>query len=105
MTGTSRTAKASKNIVFDVFNKLLSIILVFVSRTVFIQKLGVDYLGLNGLFSDILGMLSLADLGFNTAMVFSLYKPLADSDKIKVSALLSFFRRVDHWIAAGVQLL
>lgn len=105
MTGTSRTAKASKNIVFDVLNKLLSIILVFVSRTVFIQKLGVDYLGLNGLFSDILGMLSLADLGFNTAMVFSLYKPLADSDKIKVSALITFYRRVYHWIAAGVLLL
>ena len=57
--------------------RLISILTAFVVRTVFIKCLGNEYLSVNGLYSSILSMLSLAELGFSTAMVYSMYKPLA----------------------------
>ena len=56
---------------------LLNIVLSFISRMVFIRYLAAAYLGVNGLFSDILGMLNLAELGIGSAMIFSMYKPAA----------------------------
>ena len=64
------------NTVTGILGKLLSLILGFVSRTLFIYIMGQEYLGLNGLFTNILSMLSLAELGFGSAVVFSLYKPI-----------------------------
>jgi O-antigen/teichoic acid export membrane protein len=61
----------------------------------------VDYLGIQGLFSDILSMLSLADLGFGTAMTYSMYKPLAEEDYEKLAGLTTFYKKV-YRIVAGV---
>lgn len=83
-------------------NQVITLILTFVSRTFFIQAFGVEFLGLNGIFTDVLGMLSVADLGFNTAMVFSLYKPLAEGDKKKIAQYITFYRKVYYIIAASV---
>ena len=80
----SRTKKSVKNIIFNLSNQVIGIILNFVSRTIFIHTLGVEYLGLNGIFSDVLSMLSMADLGFNTAMVYSFYKPIAENNQRKI---------------------
>ena len=76
----SRTTNSIKNIIFSLAFQLVTLILSFVNRTVFIWILGVNYLGISGLFSDILSMLSLADLGIGASLVFSLYKPIADKD-------------------------
>ena len=73
----SRTSNSIKNISANIMYQVLSFVLSFVSRTVFIQVLGVGYLGINGLFNDVLSMLNLAELGFGTAMTYSMYKPLA----------------------------
>ncbi len=100
-----RTNKALTNIAFNVGNQVLSLVLAFVSRTVFINVLGVTYLGISGLFADILNMLSLADLGFNTAMVYSLYQPLKDSDYNKIAALISFYRKIYICVAGTVLVL
>ena len=77
----------------------------FVVRTVFIRCLSADYLGINGLYTDILNVLSLADLGFSTAMVFSLYKPLAENDQYKLAQLLQLYKRVYRIIGTVVLMI
>ena len=95
----SRTNNSVRNILYRLISQLASIALKFVSRTVFIHILGVEYLGINGLFSEILQMLSLADLGFNTAMVFSMYKPLAEHDEYKLAQLVQLYKKIYRVIA------
>ena len=98
----SRTTKSVKNIGFEFFNQLLSFLLRFISRKVFISVLSVEYLGINGLFAEVLQMLSLADLGFGTAMIYSFYKPLAEGDERKVAALIGYYRKIYTYIAVAV---
>ena len=73
----SRTENAVKNLSWGWISKILGLVLSFVSRTIFIQFLGKTYLGVNGLYSEILSMLSFAELGFGTALNFAMYKPVA----------------------------
>lgn len=101
----SRTKNTTRNIIFGMFNQVITLILSFISRTIFIKILGAGYLGINGLFSDILMMLSMADLGFGTAMVYSFYKPLAENDHGKIAALISFYKKVYNFIALGVAVI
>ena len=89
----SRLENSTKNIIFSFANSLLSSILGLVSRTVFINTLGTDYLGLAGLLGNVLGFLSISELGISAAIGFSLYKPLAGKDYKTVSALMSIYRR------------
>ena len=98
----NRLVKSTRNMIFSFIYQTLSLILSFVSRTVFIHVLGNEYLGLNGIFSDILNLLSMADLGFGTAMAYSFYKPLADRDEYKLAALTTFYKRIYHIIAISV---
>lgn len=101
----SRTEKALKNVGFGILSQALTLILSFVSRTCFIRFFGVEYLGLNGLFTDVLGLLSMADLGFTIAMVYSFYEPLANHDEKKLAGLITFYRRVYTYIAIAVALI
>lgn len=94
MENYSRTKNTFLNLMMGLGGQVLSIIINFVCRTVFIKTLGVEYLGLNGLFADILSMLSLAELGFDTAISFRLYKPIANNEINKVQQYLKFFRRI-----------
>lgn len=94
----SRTANTTKNTSFGLIAQIITIIINFINRTIFIQFLGAEYLGLNGLFSNILSMLSLAELGLGAAISFSLYKPLSDKNERKTKALMSFYRQAYHII-------
>lgn len=69
-------------------------VLSFVIRTIFLRTLGEQCLGLDGLFTNILSFLSLAELGFSTSISFSLYEPLAKQDYKKVNRLMAYFRRI-----------
>ena len=89
----SRTKYSAINIATSFGGQLLTTVLNFVVRTVFIQTLGKSYLGINGLFSNILTMLSLTELGFDTAINFKLYKPLADGDEKRVRVLMKFYKQ------------
>lgn len=83
-------------------------VLSFVVRTIFLKTLGEQCLGLDGLYTNILSFLSLAELGFSTSISFSLYEPLAKKKKEKVSALMYYFKKVYKTIAftiLGVGLL
>ena len=73
----SRTENAVKNTTFGIISKVVSLVLGFVSRTVFIYILGNQYLDVNGLYTKILSMLSFDELGFGTALTFAMYKPVS----------------------------
>lgn len=75
-------------------SEILMYFLTFATRTVFIQTLGRDYLGIGGLFTNILTMLGLAELGVREAMNFRFYKPLKENDQDKLIALMAFYKKV-----------
>lgn len=97
-----RVKRSAQNMVTGFLYQAITLILSFVSRTVFIQVLGKEYLGLNGIFSDVLTLLSMADLGFNTAMAYSFYKPLADRDEGRLVSLVTFYKKIYNVIALAV---
>lgn len=90
----SRTKNAVRNIYSGMFNKIFTIFFPFLIRTVLIKKIGIEYAGLNSLFSSILQVLNLSELGFASAVVYSMYKPIAEDDKDTICALLNFYKRV-----------
>ena len=89
----SRTSSSLKNAAFTVGGAIITMLLQFVNRRLFVNYLTNDYLGLNGLFSNILSMLSLSELGVGAAIIFALYKPVAENDKEKVKSLMSMYKR------------
>ena len=91
-----------RNVLASVLNKCVGLLFPFLNRTLFLCLLGPEYLGLNGLFLSILGMLSLAELGFGTAVVCSMYKPVADDDRELVCAYLKFYRTVYRWVGTVI---
>jgi Membrane protein involved in the export of O-antigen and teichoic acid len=93
-----RSENSIKNVTVNIASQLFSILLSFLCRTVFIRTLGESYLGVSGLFSNILSLLSLAELGVGTAIVFSMYEPLARNDRKKIGALMGLYRRAYHII-------
>ena len=99
---SSRVNNSLRNAFYGVLSRIILIILNFINRTVFIMFLSDELLGVSGLFSDILMMLSLADLGLGVSMAYSFYKPLAEDDKDKISSLIGFYRKMYTYIAAVV---
>lgn len=91
MAQKSRTEYSLLNIITGLGGYVLNIIMGLVCRMVFTRTLSVEYLGVGGLFTNILGMLSLAELGIGSAIVYALYKPLAINDKEKVASLVRFY--------------
>ena len=90
----SRTANTTYNLLTGFASEFFMYILNFVSRTVFVHVLGSEYLGISGLFSNILTMLSLADLGIASAINYRLYKPIAQGDTERIKELVKYFKKV-----------
>lgn len=93
-----RIKSTLKNFGSGLAMNLVSSLLSFVSRTVFIATLSSSYLGVSGLLGSVLSMLSLAELGIGTAINFSLYKPLAENDDNKIGLLMNFYKRAYRYI-------
>lgn len=93
----SRTRNVIKNSIASVIFKIVYILSQFVLRTVFIYTLGNEYVGISGLFTDILSVLSLMEMGLDVSMVYALYKPLAEGNQARVTALLKFYKKVFNW--------
>lgn len=89
-----RKTNAIRNIRIGLLNKVITIICPFVLRTVLIYTLGTQYLGLSSLFTSVLQVLSLSELGIGSAMVFGLYQPIANDDIYKIRELTSLYRYV-----------
>jgi len=94
-----------RNMVANAVSSGIRLLFPFLNRTLFLWLLGPAYLGLNGLFSSILGVLMLAELGFGTAVVCSMYKPVADDDRELLCAYLKFYRTVYRWVGATIFLV
>lgn len=89
----TRTKNTIRNIYWGIINRIIVLVLPFFTRTVIIKFLGADYLGLGSLFTSILHVLSLAELGFSSAVVFSMYKSIANEDKDMICALLNLYKK------------
>ncbi len=95
----SRSVNSIRNITYGVVGQLISNLLNFVCRTIFVWAIGVEYLGISGLFSNIFALLSLAELGVGTAISYSLYKPLAYKDFPKIKLLMNLYGKAYRIIA------
>ena len=105
--GNSRTKNSALTMLSSGVRQILTVLLTFVSRTVFIHTLGADYLGLNGLFSNILSILALSELGIGSAISFYLYKPIADKDVHRICVLMNFYKicyRIVGFLILGIGL-
>ncbi|MBR7928202.1 transporter [Aerococcaceae bacterium zg-ZUI334] len=105
MTKKTRTQKAFYNSVSPLILFTMKLIMQFVNRTLFIKYLGIYYLGLNGVFSNVLGMLSLAELGFGISIIYALYKPIAENKKEKVLAYMNLYSKAYKFIAIIIFLI
>lgn len=92
MNKASRTQNSLRNLVTGIGSNLVLTLVRFICRTVLIKTLGSAYLGINGLFSNILSMLSLTELGIDVAMNYKLYKPVAENDLPRIRALMKFYK-------------
>lgn len=89
-----RTSNSIKNISVSIFSQLVMVILGFISRKVFLDSLGINYLGINGLLTNVLSMMALVEGGIGMSIVYNLYKPLAENDRQKVIALVQLYKKV-----------
>ena len=100
-----RTKNTFRSTIFGILNRLINLLIPFIIRTIIIKVLGSEYLGLNSLFTSILQVLSLSELGFSSAMVFSMYKAVSDDDKDKLGALLYLFKRIYFIVGSAIAVL
>lgn len=101
----SRITNTKRNIIASYFFMLLQTIFSFVSKSVIIHTLGSQFLGLSSLFTSILTVLNVAELGFTTSIVFFMYKPLAENDTIRVCALLAYLKKVYRYVGSAILIL
>lgn len=94
----SRTINSKRNIIAGIVNKGITILLPFALRTVIIHQLGAEYLGLGSLYTSILSVLNLTELGFSSAIVFTMYEPVARDDKSTIGALLNFYKKIYRYV-------
>lgn len=98
----SRLGNTLRNFKFGAAAQLVVTLLGFVSRTVFIRVLGMEYSGVNGLYTSILDVLSLTELGLADVVIYSLYKPLAEGDTDRLAALMGYYKVIYRYIAFAV---
>lgn len=91
-----------RNMIANALSSGIRLLFPFLNRTLFLWLLGPAYLGLNGLFTSILGVLMLAELGFGTAVVCSMYKPVANDNRKLLCAYLKFYRTIYRWVGTVI---
>jgi len=101
----SRTNYVIRNAWVGIGSQIFTLLLSFISRTIFISFLNKEYLGINGLFSNILTMLSFVEMGLGTAVIYSMYKPLAINDNDKLKALVNFYKKAYQIIGLTILIL
>lgn len=100
--GKSRSVNSLRNVSFGFAQQLTTLVLAFATRTIFVRKLGAEYTGVNGLYTNILTLLSLAELGVGNVLTYSLYGALHDKNHKKLNQLISYYRKLYRYIAAAV---
>lgn len=101
----SRSKNVFLNVFFGYVAQLGILLLSFIGRRIFVEFLSADYLGINGLYSNILSVLALAELGLGNVTQFFLYKPVAENNYEKVTALFKYFKKLYIGIAVAVSVI
>lgn len=94
-----RTENSIKNSISSIVLNIISMLIGFIAQALFIRILGAEFLGLNGLFSNILTMLSIFELGIGNAIIFNLYKPIANNNIEEIKSLMNFYKKAYRIIA------
>lgn len=94
----NRIKHSFNNSAWGIANKIVHIVFPFFLRAVIIHELGVAYVGLNGLFKSIFSMLSLTELGFGHAVVYSLYRPIVEGDTVAIRQIMAYLQKVYRWV-------
>lgn len=97
-----RSQKALKNVSTGIVNKLALMLLAFATRTLFIRLLGAEYTGISSLYTNILSVLSLAELGLGNVLMFYLYSALSEGDENKICRLVQEFKKIYYIIIVCV---
>ena len=100
-----RTKKSMINMAAGFFGQLLNLILAVAGRSILARYMPSEYLGINGLFSNVLSILSLADLGIGAAMMYALYSPVARENREEIRRLMNLYRLLYRWVAVAVAVL
>lgn len=90
---SERKKSSFKNMITAVSSNVLTIIVGLVAQAVFIKILGSEYLGLNGLFSNVISMLGIVELGMGSAIIYNMYKPIAEENHEKIKSLMQFYKK------------
>ena len=96
MASDSRIQNTTRNMTFATLSQVVTIILNLISRAVFVRVLSAEYMGISGLFSNVLGLLSLAELGIGTAITYSLYAPIKKDDREKIKSYMRLYK-LTYW--------
>lgn len=91
---TNRTTNSIRNTYSGLINRCINLLIPFLIRTIIIKKLGSEYLGLNGLFTSVIQVLNLTELGIGNALVFSMYKPISQNDEDTIRSLLFLYKKI-----------
>lgn len=98
----ARIQKSVKNASFTIIGYIVTIVLGFIARSFFLSILGEEFQGINSLFSNIISVMSIVELGFGTAIIYNLYKPLAENDCASVKSLMYFYKKVYRIVALTI---
>lgn len=94
-----RSTNSIKNAIVSIITNIIIILIGLVAQAVFVKTLGTEYLGINGLFTNIFSMLAIVELGIGPAIVYSLYKPIAEGNKGKIKSLMLFYKKCYRIVA------
>lgn len=100
-----RTKKSILNAIVATLASAVGMVLGFITQKVFLECLGLEYSGANGLFTNIMSMLSIVELGIGSAIVYNLYKPIAEDNKDQIISLMYFYRKCYRILAAVIFVL
>lgn len=100
-----RTKKSIRNATLSIIMNVIMILIGLVSQKIFLHILGTEYLGISGLFSNIISMLAIVELGIGPAIIYNLYRPIKENDTVKIKALINFYKKVYNIIAILIFIL
>lgn len=98
----SKTKKVALNSFVGIITQLFQMVLSFATRTIFIKLLGADYLGINGIYTNVLSILSITELGIGNILIFYLYKPLVNKDNQQIVKIINFSKKAYYFIALSI---
>lgn len=94
-----RTKYSIRNTVIQLINNIVTLTILFISQSLFIRILGIEYNGLNGLFNNILAILNLFELGIGSSITFNLYKYIKNNDQDTIKSIMKFYKKSYNYIA------